>query len=788
MLLKSLQNKLCKWGLCVLICVIISCFSLSAQKHTVSGYVLDADSRETMISATVIDTVSGIGTVTNQHGFYTLVLPRGKAALRYSFAGYPDTLIYVNLVGDTSVNVALHEMMLEEVVVTANHVGVDVGATQMSANYVPISVVKKIPSMAGELDIVKAVQLLPGVQSGSEGSTGLYVRGGGPDENLILLDGITLYNINHAMGMFSVFNADAIKSFTLYKGDFPARFGGRLSSVLDVRQKDGNAQSYHGTVSVGLLAAKVSVEGPIWKDHTTFNVSFRRSYFDLISQPIIAAVTASEGSPTAGGYYFYDINARISHKFSDKDRLSASFFMDDDGIYMSNKESYLDYSSKIKANWRWGNIVGSLNWMHVYTPKIFSEMTVAYSQYQYKLGMNDATDDAGIKSEYDMHFNSRISDVTFKYNFDYKPHKDHDIRFGAEYFYHYFKPSVMSTYALDAGVLQYDMDTTFGNVPIHNHEAALYFEDDWSIHERFKLNMGLRGSLYCTKSKVYPSLEPRVGFRVLITNDLSFKASYSYMTQYIHLLSSSNVTLPTDLWVPVTDSIPPMKCHQVAGGFFYNVLGYFDISIEGYYKKMYNQIEYKDGATYISVNGDWEDKVCVGDGYSYGIEVLLQRSVGKFTGWIGYTWSRSIRKFNRPGMVINEGKEFPAKYDRQHDLSITLQYSPVKLVDLGLTFIYGTGTCGSLALQSSPDGTPLLTSRNNFRMPDYHRMDFAANFHFDRKPKKDGTPRKGEHQLNINIYNLYNQKNAYMVYVEGDQLMKLSIFPILPSIGYTFKF
>lgn len=772
----------------IVLALLLIPLSLFAQKYVVSGYVLDSASRETMIAATILDTVSGIGTVTNQHGYYTLVLPEGRVALRYSYVGYPEMYVEMTLNHDTVINAEMSELVLAEVVVTARVAGLDVKTTQMSANYVPLDVVKKMPSLAGELDIVKAVQLLPGVQSGSEGSTGLYVRGGGPDENLVLLDGIPLYNINHAMGMFSVFNADAIKSFTLYKGNFPARFGGRLSSVLDVRQNDGNAQSYHGTVAVGLLAAKASVEGPIWKDHTTFNISFRRSYFDILAQPIIASVTAAEGSPTTGGYYFYDINARISHKFSDKDRLSASFFMDDDGIYASNKEKYNDFSAKIKADWRWGNIVGSLNWMHVYTPNIFSEMIVAYSQYQYKLGASEGESEGDMKSEYDMHFNSRISDVTFKYNFDYKPHHAHDIKFGAEYVYHYFKPSVMSVYSIESGVMQYDMDTTFGNVPIHNHEAALYFEDDWSIHERFKLNMGLRGSLYCTKSKTYPSLEPRVGLRVLITRDFSFKASYSYMTQYVHLLSSSNVTLPTDLWVPVTDEVPPMKGHQVAGGFFYNVLDYFDISLEGYYKKMYNEIEYKDGATYVSVNGNWEDKICVGDGYGYGIEVLLQRSVGKFTGWIGYTWSRSIRKFDREGMVINEGKEFPAKYDRQHDLSISLQYSPVKLVDLGVTFIYGTGTCGSLALQQSPDGVPLLTSRNNFRMPDYHRMDFAANFHFDRKPKKDGTPRKGEHQLNINIYNLYNHKNAYMIYVEDNKLMQLSIFPIMPSIGYTFKF
>lgn len=771
----------------VTLSILLVTFELQARKCVISGYVTDDVSFETLISATVYDSISGTGVVTNSYGFYSLVVSDGMVALRSSYVGYQPEVLNLKIEGDTTINFKLKTVILEGVEIVAHeNAQMNVNNTQMSVAKVPVSMANKIPTLAGEKDIVKAIQLMPGVQSGSEGTTGLYVRGGGPDENLVILDGVPLYNINHAMGLFSVFNSDAIKNVTLYKGGFLARFGGRLSSILDVRQNDGNAQQYHGTVSVGLIAAKASVEGPIWKEHTTFNLSFRRTYFDVLSQPIIAAVSAQEGTPVTAGYYFYDINAKVSHKFNDHNRLTASFYMGDDGIYMNSKDK--EYGSEMGAQWRWGNILAAVNWTHVFTPEIFSEMMVSYSQYRYNLTMRDAENNNYYNNEFKMGLNSMMSDVSFKYNFDYKPHKAHNIKFGAEYTYHLFKPSVMSAYNIEASEIKLDMDTIFGNKPIHNHEAALYFEDDWSIHRVFKLNLGLRGSIYNSVGKTYPSIEPRVGLRVLITDDFSFKASYSYMTQYVHMLSSSNVTLPTDLWVPVTDKVPPMNSHQVAGGFFYQIPGIMDISLEGYYKQMNNVVEYRDGASYISIDGDWQSKVAVGEGYSYGIELLLQRSIGKFTGWIGYTWSRSLRRFCREGMVINNGNVFPAKYDREHDLSICLQYAPIKLIDVSATFIYGTGTCGTLPMQVTPDGVPVVSSRNNYRMPDYHRMDVAINFHFDRKHRKDGTPRSGEHQLNISCYNVYNNKNPYMIYIEDDKLMKISIFPILPSIGYTFKF
>lgn len=794
--------------LSVIFCLLIA-LGVSARNFTISGYITDSISSETLISATVYDSLSMRGALTNFNGFYSLTLPQGNVVLQYSYAGYNMVVENIDLQSDTSLNIALPPFMLGEVVVTAKSSKMGVETSQMSAIDVPIQLIKSIPALAGEVDIIKALQLMPGVQSGSEGSTGLYVRGGGPDENLILLDGIPLYNVNHMMGFFSVFNADAVKNVTLYKGNFPSRFGSRLSSVVDVRQNDGDARHYHGSVMVGLLSAKVNVEGPIWKDHTTFNISARRTYFDLLAQPIMAiAAKQNDMDRMSAGYYFYDINARLSHKFSDKDRLSFSFYMGDDAIYANIKDSDdggvnpsgydNSYSTSNKMKWRWGNILASLNWAHKYNNTLFSNLTVAYTKYRFSLGVDmestDITD--GVKSYQNMGstYNSKIDDVTMNYLFDYLPHHAHEIKFGANYIFHTFKPSVATIAMKD----NYDgenimaMDTTFGNNPIYTHEVALFIEDNWSIHRVVKLNMGLRASLYAVDNKVYPSVEPRAGLRLLISKDWSFKCSYSYMSQYIHLLSSSNLTLPTDLWMPVTKRIAPMKSHQVAAGVFYNLLGEVDFSVEGYYKYMDNIIEYKDGASFMMSTTGWEDKVNMGKGWSYGVEFLMQRSVGKITGWLGYTWSRSMRQFDREGMLINDGKPFFAKYDRRHDVSFVMQYKINKKIDLSGTFVFGTGTCGTFATQLSPSGSALIESRNNFRMPNYHRLDLGINFHFPRKKQ-----RAGEHLLSISCYNVYNHKNPYMVYlshkydesgVSRPALMQVSLFPIMPSISYTFKF
>ncbi len=834
----------------VFLCFVSLSFAALAQRHTINGYVSDAHSGERLIGATVYDTISQRGVVTNTSGFYTLTLPSKEAALQVSYVGYkPSDVRVVALHTDTLIHFSItSNTRLEEVTVVGHQSISGPQSAQMSAVEVPIEQIKGIPMIAGEVDILKAIQLLPGVQSGAEGSAGVYVRGGGPDENLILLDGVPLYNVNHLMGFFSVFNADAVKNVTLYKGNFPAQYGGRLSSIIDVRQNDGNTQAYHGNLSVGLLSAKFNVEGPIPHKHdstgsTTFNVSARRTYFDAFVAPLAAAISAGTSAgetAIAPGAYFYDVNAKLTHTFADENnKLSASFYMGDDVVYANITDKYNsnDYREKANMNFRmgWGNLMGALNWESRITPRLFSNTQLSYTRYRYKVdeGMSMVTRDmGGIAYQFDqsMGFSSSMRDLMLQSNFDWTPLHNNTLRFGAEYTYHQFRPEVSNMYlfANEAGQDMMRVDTTLSDGTMHGHEAALYVEDQWSPWHWLKLNIGARASLYSIEGKVYPAIEPRVGMRALLYKDLSFKASYSYTTQYIHLLSSSGISLPTDLWVPITRDIPPMRSMIAAAGFSYNLLNQCEFSIEGYYKKSLNLVEYKDGASFFSSATSWQDKVVLGDGWSYGVEFLAQRKVGPVTGWVGYTWSRTMRQFDREGQQINYGKPFHAKYDREHDLSITLQYTINKVIDLSGTFIYGTGTRATLAKQIYVDPSDIfgeieyIEERNNYKMPDYHRLDLGINFHFPHKYSLWGqtdhthrqwrkywaTPEKNarfmekynsgkwswlqdaEHMLNISVYNVYCHANPFMMIPDTSRnaLRQISLFPILPSISYTFKF
>ena len=510
---------------------------ITAQRYTVSGYITDIESGERLIGASVYDTISRQGVVTNVAGFYTLTLPEGEHALQISYVGYHPSYARAFLLDkDTVIHFPLRpSTRLEEVTVVGHQSINSPQSAQMSAIEVPISQIKNIPAIGGEVDVLKAIQLLPGVQSGSEGSAGIYVRGGGPDENLITLDGVPLYNVNHAMGMFSVFNADAIKNVTLYKGNFPARFGSRLSSVIDVRQNDGNSAFWHGGITVGLLAAKMNVEGPIFtkaqldslkqgfepRAKTTFNLSARRTYFDLFMAPILAAVTHEDGFSMTGGYYFYDVNAKVSHTFSDRDRLSATYYMGDDVMYMRYSDKIEGDIDKMSARFRWGNILAAVDWEHQITPRLYSHVQTSYTRYQYKLGqsLNEKYKEEGINYVFDqtMTYASNIHDVTLNAQFDYAPTAKHDIKFGGNYTYHLFQPSVGNFYMLetDSKTEMMRVDTTIGGGLIHGHEAALYFEDTYSPWQWLRLNMGLRGALYGVNGKAYPSVEPRLGLQGL---------------------------------------------------------------------------------------------------------------------------------------------------------------------------------------------------------------------------------------------------------------------------------
>jgi len=786
----------------------VALLSLSAvaQSYTISGTVTAQSSGETLISATVYDMLSGKGALTNAQGRYSLTLPKGKVVLRVSYVGFQTIFDTIDLQANKELNIKMESStQLHIVTVTADRISSH-KSSQMSAIDIPVDNIKAVPVLFGETDVLKALQLLPGVQSGTEGMSGIYVRGGGPDQNLFLLDGVPLYNVNHLGGFFSAFNADAIKNVTLYKGSFPAHFGGRLSSVLDITTNDGNDKRLHGNVMVGAVAAKVNLEGPLYKDKTTFNVSYRRTYFDLLMQPAIMAIGAMEGGRFNAGYYFYDLNAKVTHRFSSRSRLIGSWYSGDDKIYARIRESYSyaggNAEDILKLGYNWGNLVGSLRWNYEISPKLFMNLTGAYTRYRNNISINMEENDYYYSTvdnyKAEMSYKSGIRDITAKVDFDYQPNPDHTVKFGGDYIFHIFRPDVTGTkYEENYGGNVSTFDTILGESRVHAGEMSLFVEDDWNINDAFKLNGGVNLTGFAVQGKFYPSLQPRLSGRWLLSDDLSIKAGYAYMTQYMHQLSNSSISLPTDLWVPVTKRIEPMYAHQVAAGLFYNLKGLVDLSAELYYKKMKNMLEYKDGASFMGSSTGWEDKVFMGDGWSYGLELLAQRTIGELTGWIGYTISRTMRQFDREGQTINNGEPFPAKYDRRHDLSIMVSYKPNKNFDCSAAWVFSSGNVGTLSQQEFIDPTTgqtisYIENRNNFRMPAYHRLDVGVNFHKEKK--------RGVRTWSLSVYNLYNRKNPFMVYEKSNMhsvvngvhypsaLVQLSIFPIIPSVSYSFKF
>ena len=813
---------------------------LLAQSYTVSGTVTDAATGETLIGATVLDTRSGKGTVTNAYGHYSLTLKSDSVQIKISYVGYAPQHFDFRLGANRQLSVRLQpSVQLEEVVVTAERPG-DTRSSQMSATQMTMEKIKSVPVMFGEADIIKALQLMPGVQSGSEGNSGMYVRGGGPDENLFLLDGVPLYNVSHLGGFFSAFNTDAVKNVTLYKGSFPARFGGRLSAVLDVTQNNGNDQELHGNASIGLISAKFTREGPIkWRVEsgerrvengdgaaTTFSISARRTYAELFLIPTIMWINSlskddepasdlAQNAKFEAGYWFYDLNAKVTHRFSDRSRLYASFYSGEDFVHGKVKTvTSLDEPMYMGFKNGWGNMIGSLRWNYQLSPKLFLNTSVAYTGYDNAItGSVEKLDVNGnAPSTIEGEYTTGIREVTARADFDYSPTPEHSVKFGTYATRHWFIPEVVTgsvnyydsiqmngAFQIDSAIIA---DTMMAN------EFVAYIEDDWAITDALKVNYGLHLSGFAVQDTTYWSLQPRVSGRLMLTDDLSIKLGYAYMSQYVHLLSTTSISLPTDLWVPVTHSVEPMRSHQIAGGIFYSRSGIADFSIEAYYKRMSNLIEYKDGATFFGSSEHWENLVVAGDGWSYGVEFLVQREIGNLTGWIGYTWSRTMRQFDREGQVLNGGKPFPAKYDRRHDLSIVLSYKLTDNIDFSATWVFSTGNTATLSTQrypvasDEPDDYDLPASggnslavyggRNNFRLPNYHRLDVGANFH--RKLKIAG--RECQRTINVSVYNAYNRQNPYMLYTSRTQsyngyplaLMQLSLFPIIPSAAYTLYF
>ncbi len=801
-----------------------------AQKFTVSGYIENAATGERIIGAQIYDEHIGFGTASNAYGFYSITFKQKEVKLSASLIGYNTETKNLILTKDTMVNFTLNaNTELDEVVVTGRQNIVK--SSQISAIEVPLKAVQKLPVLFGETDVLKTIQLMPGVQSGTEGTGGVYVRGGGPDQNLILLDGVPVYNVNHLFGFFSVFNGYAIKDISLIKGGFPARYGGRLSSVIDIRMKEGNLKHFSGEASSGLIASKISFEGPIVKDKTSFIFSARRTYLDIIASPLIKLASSFfEGTNVSAGYYFYDINAKINHKFSDKDRLFLSVYSGRDKAYVKVKDnySYMDETSNYKTNMNlhWGNITSALRWNHVYTPKLFGNTTLTYSRYHFVTAFSEEAEytqgnqnpQKVYESKYEISYLSGIEDYALKTDFDYAPSPNHKIKFGLSGIFHTFKPGITALLVKDEEYNQ-NMKESYGNKNILAGEYALYAEDDIRIGNRLKLNIGGRAAGLSVQDTFYYSLEPRASARFLITNNWSVKAAYSTMSQFLHFLTNSTIGLPTDLWLPATKRVPPQRSVQYAAGTAISLPFKLNLTIEGYYKDMSNLIEYKEGSSFfddpeegMTSDVGWEDKIEIGKGKSYGAEIMLSKNIGRFTGWLAYTRSKTTRQFEN----ISFGEVFPYRYDRRNDASIALTYKFNEKIDIGVSWVYGTGISVTLAQQrylpinrieellyeksqnhggfgffSSYSSVEYYGKRNNFRLPDYHRLDLSINFN---KKVKYGT-----RTWNISVYNAYNRKNAFFVdfsyddiFFDGQssnrKLMKYSLFPIIPSVSYTYKF
>lgn len=777
-----------------------------AQPYTISGFVQDVENSEKLIGATLYEPSLQLGTVSNRYGFFSLTLPTDSVVIRVAFVGYETRVLSFNLDSDIEITVDLTPTTygLEEVEVIGERVEDITESTQMSTVSVPIAQIKALPALLGEVDVLKALQLLPGVQSGTEGASGLYVRGGGPDQNLILLDGAPVYNASHLFGFFSVFNADALQNITLVKGGFPARYGGRLSSVLDIVMKEGNMKEFQADGSVGLISSRLTLQGPLMKDKMSFIVSARRTYADIVARPFIRAQNTDEETSNAG-YFFYDLNAKVNYAVSPKDRLYLSLYLGRDRFYDEFGEERGQIRDTYEDGLKWGNVTSTLRWNHVLSNKLFANTTLTYSRYQFDIESEAefVSQEQGVmfRDYFYQTYLSNIEDWSAKLDLDYLPTPNHYIRFGGNVTAHTFRPGVTQFRTEETGTAALDTTITPIRARFNAREYYLYAEDDIRLNSRLKTNIGVHVSGLAVDGEHYTSVQPRIALRYLLTADWAFKASYSAMQQYLHLLTNTGINLPTDLWVPATGRVEPMRAYQVAAGIASSFQdGMYTFSVEGYYKGMQNLIEYKPGANFLNLTADWQDKIERGEGWSYGGEVLFQKQKGKTTGWIGYTLSWTERKFEN----LNNGKAFPYRYDRRHDLSVVVSHSISETWDISGTWVYGTGNALTIPLARFltvvPTNDPTSITfddlraygdRNGYRMAAYHRLDLAVNWH---KKKRSRIFRKPfERTWTLSVYNAYSRRNPFFIYQTRNEagapvFKQVSLFPILPSLSYSFHF
>ncbi|MCC7402383.1 MAG: TonB-dependent receptor [Chitinophagaceae bacterium] len=784
----------------IVLVLIISVYAQAQNKtphsgrFTLNGYVHDSLSGETIIGASIIVNGESRGVLSNQYGFYSITLDSGSYVLNASHIGYNTKSVQVNLDSSLSYNFEMipKSAALKEVIVYSRRRDGNVKNAQMGKIDLSIGQVRNIPALLGEVDILKAIQLLPGIQNAGEGNAGFYVRGGGPDQNLIMLDDAVVYNTGHLFGFFSIFNSDAIKDVSLIKGGMPAQYGGRLSSVLDITMKDGNMNNMEMEGGIGLIASRFSIQGPVKKDKSSFMLSARRTYIDALVKPFIKKTSSFHGS----GYYFYDLNAKANYRFSEKDRLYLS------GYFGRDVFDFRDRDQSFATNIPWGNSTATLRWNHVFNRRLFANTTLVYNNYKFRF---DA-----MQENLALNLSSGIRDGNMKIDFDYYPLPQHKLKFGGLVTYHKFIPNVVSGHQ-DSMIFHPNNENNKYAI-----ENAVYLQDDWEVSNKIKINYGLRWSGFTqigpyikyvrdinrnkTDSTVYKSFqpvktyggpEPRITVRYSLNDETSLKAAVTRNYQYIHLVSNSGNTLPTDLWVPSTYIVKPQMSWLYSAGVFKNFSNnQYETSLELYYKVMKNQIEYGNG--YTPSLSDPETEFVFGKGWSYGSELFINKVRGKFTGWIGYTLSWTWRRFRD----LNSGQKYPAKYDRRHDLSIVANYEKNNKWKFGAVFVFGTGNAITLPEQFyviSGVLTQEYSRLNQYRMKPYHRLDLSATY--TPVPKKK---RRIKSYWVFSIYNVYSRMNPYFLYFSQKgspyngtlqiQAKQVSLFPVLPAVTWNFAF
>jgi len=776
---------------------------LAQDKFTLSGFIREQSSSEELIGANIVCEQLRIGASTNPYGFYSITLPEGDYTIRYSFIGFQDKLVEVSLrksrrldIGMLPYAQVLTEVTLEE---DAFH---KVRSIEMSVNKLETKAIKELPAVLGEVDIIRSLQLLPGVTSVGEGANGFNVRGGASDENLVLLDEMSLFNSSHLFGFFSVFNADAIKDVKLYKGGIPAEYGGRVSSVLDVRQKEGNANSYHTSGGLGLISSRLMVEGPMWKK-SSFMIAGRRSYGDLF------LLLSSDSTINNNQLYFYDLNMKFNTWLGNKDRLFLSSYSGRDAFKLGDL-----FSSS------WGNSTINARWLHLFSDRLISNLSYNYNNYDYLISVD--------QDNFSFDWDSKIKNHQFKYDLSYFHSNEHQFKMGVSLNSYHFEPGLITPTTDSSAVRTFEMRNKFA------YEPAAFIQDEWKLSERLLVKAGLRWSSYYRVGvdtltvyengplvydelqnmyvhgdsigsevygsneliKSYNSIEPRLAIRYQLNDLSSIKTSYQKINQYMHLITNASSPTPLDIWAPAGEFIKPLTGQQIALGYFYSSENQkWDFSTEVYYKKLDNVLDYIDGAD-LEFNENLETETLYGRGRAYGLEFMLEKKEGKVKGWIAYTLAKSeslIPGLSNTDPGISNGEWYNNPQDKTHDLSVVAFYMHNDKWSFSSIFVYATGIPTNYPIAKYVyEGItiPHYSGRNQERLPDYHRLDFAATL----RPRKN-KDRNWKTEWVFSIYNIYNRKNVSSLYFresrdnEGlTEAVQLSIFPIIPSVSYNFKF